>query len=177
MIKPDGDESIKEALPTFAGWAAQSTINCDKIDALFKATATTYTPTFAASGGGLTLGAGGSATAKYLRMFPGMVIGYFLLNMGGAGFAAGTGVYTLTLPLTVHANLLTFATWVSVGKAIFQDNSAVLTSSVFEVMIDTAGLTLIFRSPDGAAWGNTLPVALAQNDKLSGYFMYPTNVP
>lgn len=174
LIKPDINESIKEDLPTFDGWATQNGANMDVLDALFRATTHTWTPSWTASVNP-TLGATGFVEGKYIRYFPRMVAGFFRIYTGGAGFAAGTGSYSLSVPVAIASELDTFQNELVVGKAAFYDDSAVATSSAFTVMYSTAGDTLFLRQPANDVWSATSPVVPAQQDRLSGYFMYPTS--
>lgn len=175
LIKPDVNESIQEDLPTYAGWAAQNAINCDKIDALFRTSTHTWTPTWTGSVNP-TLGAGGFLEGKYVRLFPQMVIGFFRIYTGGAGFNPGTGLYSLAAPVVIHPDLNAFSGEVTVGKAAFYDDSAAATSSAFTVHYSTLGTNLFLKQVTNDVWGAATPVALAQQDRISGYFMYPTQV-
>lgn len=174
LIKPDTSESIKENLPTFAGWADQNADNCDQIDALFRHTTHTYSPAWTADTLNPTLGAGGAVAGKYIRLFPRMVFGYFTIFAGGAGFATGTGLYRLSLPVAMSAELLTLNESFPVGKAYIHDNDVVANSSTFIVMYDIANTVFFFRKWDGDSWRSTTPFTPAQNDRVSGYFTYPT---
>lgn len=173
LIKPDKVESIKANMPTFAGWASQNGTNCDKLDALFRATATTYTLNWTADTLNPTLGAGGFAEGKYIRLFPRAVLVFFRLFAGGAGFAAGTGAYKFNFPFTVAPELVTVNDSIPIGKAVFFDSSAALSSSVFEVVY-TPTTQFFLRPPGGGSWSATAPIVPAQNDRVSGYFIYPT---
>lgn len=176
LIKPDIDESIKENLPTFPGWAAQNASNCDKIDSLFRASTSTYTLNWTASTSNPTLGSGGFTEGKYIRLFPRMTFVFFRIFMGGAGFATGSGHYRINLPFAVDPAVAAFtAEGLTIGKAIFQDASAVLTSSVFLVDYLNTSSVCIFRPSAGGLWDNASPVVPAQNDRISGYVMYPTS--
>lgn len=175
LIKPDGSEKIKEELPTYAGWAAQNANNMDVIDGLFRASNTTFTPTWGAATTPPTLGAGGFVEGKYLRLWPRMVIAYYRIYCGGAGFAAGSGQYSLTLPVAVPTEFNNFSDAVTVGKAILYDDSAVLTSDLLTVMWSKTGNNLFLRIPAGGTWSNTNPFTLAQQDRVSIYIMYPTS--
>lgn len=174
LIKPDTDEMIMADMPTFPGWASQNSDNCDKLDALFRKTTHSYTPTWTADVGNPTLGSGGAIDARYMRVFPRMVFIYFRLFTGGAGFLAGTGLYRLSLPVAMAPEIAAMNTETAIGKTYFHDNSAVSTSTVFVTMYDHANNVMNFRRHDGSYWNNTNPVTLDQNDRISGYCMYPT---
>lgn len=177
LIKPDADESIKENLPTFAGWADQNADNCDVLDALFRAETLTWTPTWTADTTSPTLGAGGFIEGKYIRLTPRMTYGYFRIFTGGAGFAAGSGTYHISAPpAVVPSEFTTFFNNVVIGKVALFDNDTVLTSSNMIMLYDVASTNFYFRSSTGSTWNPTTPITLAQNDRLAGYFMYPTSV-
>lgn len=175
LIKPDTAESIKENLPTFPGWAAQNTINMDKIDALFRASTASYTLNWTADTLNPTLGAGGFAEGKFVRLYPRWVVGFFRLFAGGAGFAAGTGVYKFNLPTGVAAE---FATTVDdaipIGKCALLDADAALTSSNMLIVYTPPTNRFFMRPSAGGNFAPTVPITLAQNDRVSGYFMYAT---
>jgi hypothetical protein len=176
LIKPDGNESIQEELPTFPGWAAQNALNCDKIDSLFRHTTHNYTPTWTTdTGSNPTLGASGAIDGKYLRLWPRMVFAYFRIYTGGAGFLTGTGIYRLTLPVAMAPEIIAMNTESALGKAYLHDDSSAATSTVCVVMYNHANNVLEFRRSDGSYWNNTTPFTLAQQDRLSGYIMYPTS--
>lgn len=174
LIKPDGNESIKANMPTFAGWAAQNTINMDKVDALFRGDVNTYTLTWGATGVAPTLGTGGFTEGKFIRLFPRLVVVFIRIFAGGAGFAAGTGVYTLNLPVAIDSSFAAFTDTAPMGKMVFQDNSAILTSSVFPLIYFPTTSVILARPAEGGTWSPTVPVIPAQNDRYSGYFIYPT---
>lgn len=175
LIKPDGSEKIKEELPTFPGWAAQNGLNCDKIDSLFRATTHTYSPSWTGSGGNPTLGAGGFVEGKYLRVYPRIVVGYFRIFTGGAGFLAGTGTYRLSVPATIASELDGFADTVPIGMASLHDNDSVVNSQTMGVVYHVSTDLINLRPSSGGSWSTTSPITLAQNDRVSGYFMYPTS--
>lgn len=179
LIKPDLNESIKQALPTFQGWATQNQINSNKIDGLFRAAASTISLTFAASSGGWAAGAGGFTSSKVIRILPRMAICSFIVDMGNAGFTAGTGNYKLTgMNPTIDPIIdSTFGFAVPMGIATYYDSSAVVSCSVFGVEYDVTNKNMFFRCPDGTVWSNTNPVALGTLDRISGYFIYPTTDP
>jgi hypothetical protein len=180
LIKPDTSESIREALPTFTGWAAQNTVNADKLDTLFRAATASYTPVWGGTTSPPTLGAGGFTEGKYIRIFPRMVAVFFRLFLGGAGAAVGSGSYTIDLPVAIDPAFATpsvFSVNIPVGKAIYQDNSAVLTSSNFTLHYSVTFNKIMAYTATGGTWSPTIPTALQQQDRFSGYFIYPTAVP
>jgi len=176
LIKPDTSESIKEDLPTFDGWAAQNADNMDKIDSLFRSESSgTYTLTWGATTTPPTLGAGGFTEGKYIRLFPRMVVVFFRIFMGGVGAANGSGNYTLNLPpVAIDSSFSDFSDTLPIGKMIFQDNNAVLTSSIFTLVYHPVSGLLRARAAEGGTWASGYPIAPQQNDRYSGYFMYPT---
>lgn len=176
LIKPDQAEEIRKNLPTFPGWAEQNKLNCDKLDALFRATTHTWTPAWTASSNP-TLGAGGFIEGKYIRIYPRMVVGYFRIYTGGAGFATGSGGYRISVPVPIAAELAGFLQEVPIGRAGFYDDSAAATSSMFTVMYSISGGTMFMKLPLNDSWTDSNPVVLAQQDRLTGYFMYPTSTP
>lgn len=175
LIKPDSDEFIKENLPTFPGWAAQNEFNMDTLDALFRKSTHTYTPAWTATTTNPTLGAGGFVDASFVRLFPRMVICHFRIFTGGAGFAAGTGTYLLSLPTGIASEFTSFFNSVALGKAILLDNDTVLNCSNMEVLYDVGTAKLYMRTATGSSFGATIPITLAQNDRVSGYFIIPTS--
>lgn len=175
LIIPDTDEKIQEDLPTYAGWAAQNEVNCDKIDALFRLTTHTWGLTWTASVNP-TLGAGATFESKYIRLLPRLVICWFRIYVGAAGFLPGTGGYSLNIPVAMDPSIDAFQSEFPVGKAYFNDDSAAGTSSVFTVMYSTVGKNVFMRQQTNDLWSATSPVTVAQNDRLTGYFMYPTAV-
>lgn len=182
LIKPDVDESIKENLPTFAGWAGQNADNMDKIDSLFRddSNSAFYTPVWTAGATPVVLGAGGSVAGKVIRIFPSMVIVHFKIFTGGAGFAPGAGSYRMTLPTGythIASEIATFFESPPIGKAILMDNDSVATSSIMTCHYDLSVGNIHFRGAAGGLWNPTSPITLAQNDRVSGFIMYPTEDP
>jgi len=178
LIKPDSNESIKANMPTFPGWAVQNGLNCDKLDSLFRHTSThTWTPTWTADTTNPTLGAGGFTDGKYIRLYPRLVIGYFRLFTGVAGFAAGSGLYGFSLPVAPDPALLTMNDSFILGRGYIHDNDAAATSTASVLIYRIADNTLVFRGHAGDYWRNTSPMTLSQSDRASGYFIYPTVAP
>lgn len=176
LIKPDTLESIKPNLPTFPGWAFQNGQNCDKIDALFRASNSTWTPLWTGTSNP-AVGTGGFIEGKYLRLFPRLVIGFFRIFTGTASFTAGSGSYSLSIPVPIASELDGFNSEMTIGKACFLDASAVATCSAFNVCYSPPSDVMFLRAPTGDTWSATNPVVPAVNDRISGYFMYPTSTP
>lgn len=174
LIKPDLNESIKVNGPAI-GWAAQNALNCDVEDGLFRNSQHTYAASWLANAVNPTLGAGGFVEGKCVRLFPRMIMGFFRIFTGGAGFAPGTGIYRVTLPASMAAELYNFDDSVVIGKAILLDFDAVATCSNMLVVFDKGTACAFLRPAAGASFFSTNPITLAQNDRVSGYFMYPTS--
>ncbi len=173
LIKPDEDEFIKENLPTYPGWASQNATNMDIIDGLFRKSATTYAATWTA-GSPPTLGSGGFTEGKYIRYHPRMVYGNYRILTGGAGFVPGSGLYQINLPFAADPALLTFNDSVPIGKAYLLDADNVANATVLVAMLSVSSGSMFWRKHNGFVWSFNDPFVLAQNDRLSGYFMYPT---
>jgi len=176
LIIPDADEKIQEDLPTYDGWASQNADNMDNVDRLFRFTNTTYVPVLTAIGGAHTLGAGGFITGKYMRVMPSLVVGHILFYAGGAGFVAGVSDYRISVPLAMEPDIAALTDTIPVGKGILYDDSAAATSSVLVVLYHVASNTFVCRDPSGGPFGATSPITLAQQDRFSLYFCYPTSV-
>lgn len=174
LIKPDLSESIKENLPTFAGWATQNGINQDKLDALFRASTGTYTLTWGGTTTPPVLGTGGFTEGKYIRLFPRMVVVFFRIFAGTTGFTAGSGSYTLNLPFAMDSSFAAFSHTAPIGKMVFMDSSAAVTSSAFPLIYSPTSSLVFARPSEGGTWTAALPVAPGQSDRYSGYMMYPT---
>lgn len=175
LIKPDVDESIREDLPTFPGWASQNEDNCDKIDSLFRKNGTTYTLNWTGSGSNPVLGAAGFTEGKFVRLFPRMVFVTFRIFTGGAGFTVGSGTYRINLPATLDPDLVAYGgEALPLGRCMFQDSSAALTSSSFLMSYLASSNLVVARPSAGVVWTDTNPVVLGQNDRISGYLLYPT---
>ncbi len=176
LIKPDTAEEIRQNLPTFVGWAAQNASNCDKLDGLFRADTFTYTPNWIGSTTNPVLGTGGYVEGKYVRLFPRLVYGFVRIFAGGAGFSAGTGsIYSVSLPpVAMDASLTGFNSEMSVGRGAYFDVSSIADNTAMETMYSTISNAFFMRTPTLNVWSPTAPTAMAQNDRVSFYFKYPT---
>lgn len=95
---------------------------------------------------------------------------------GGSGFATGSGLYNLTLPVAISDQLDGLPLDIAIGKSFFLDASATATSTDMTVMYSPSTNLIFFRKQDGDAWRHNAPVTLAQNDKMVAHFCYPTKV-
>lgn len=176
LIKPDISEKIKEDLPTFPGWASQNADNMDMIDSLFRASTATYSIAWTGAGSNPTIGSGGLLEGKYVRFFPRMVAVFFRIHFGSAGFVAGSGQYRISVPVAPDPNFAGFLDMIPIGKAMYQDASTTLTNSVYSVNWYPAANNLVLRPSTGDVWSSTVPIVPAQDDKISGFCIYPTAV-
>lgn len=173
LIKPDINESIRQNLPTYPGWPTQNVNNMTIIDNLFRASTSSYALTLAAATSGPTLGAGSLLEGKYVRLWPRMVIGFFRIYLGAAGFAAGTGDYRINLPSTMDPTLAASdgSRTLPVGKALYRDANSLPNSSVMLVEYDPASNRMVFQRAQGSIFSSA---DAEQDDRITGYFMYPT---
>src|SRR3954464_2000207 len=158
LIKPDDDESIKAVVsPPSDGWVVQNAANMNVIDALFRASNGTYTLNLTATVNP-TLGTSGFTEGKYTRLWPRMVFVFFRFYMGTAtGFLAGTGSYRINVPFTLDATMIAADPTRSlpIGRALFKDNSAAVTSSVLIPLYDCTNNNVAFGKANGGLLGNT----------------------
>lgn len=174
LIKPDVDESIQEDLPTFPGWAVQNGQNCDKIDGLFRNSTPAWSPSWLGGGGNPVLGSGGIVEGKYVRLHPRLVVGWYRIHTGGAGFSPGSGLYQLTLPVAADTTFTGFQDSIPIGKAFLLDADTVASATVLVGMYSVSSGTMFWRKHNGFVWSFNDPFVLAQTDRVTGYFMYPT---
>jgi len=174
LIKPDQNESIKQALPTFPGWASQNATNQDKIDSVFRNSSTTYTLNWTGAVSNPAVGSGGFTEGKYVRLFPRLVIVFFRIWLGNSGIVVGSGEYRISAPFSFDPIFTRFTDTIPIGRAAFFDASAAATCSTFTVNYRSSENVVVMRPPEGGFWAANFPVVPAIQDRWSGYFMYPT---
>lgn len=170
LIRPDSNEPIPN-------WPAQNGSNMDTLDALFKSSQGVWIPTFTGDTTNPTIGSGGFIEGRWLRLWPKMIFAHMRINMGGAGFLAGSGRYRFTLPFTPSIEMQVFNQEYPIGKAIVTSAASVANSAVMEALYDISTTTMVFRSSGGNYMQSTIPFTWAQNDKLSCHLMFPTASP
>jgi hypothetical protein len=134
---------------------------------------TSYTPALTSSGTQPVLGTGSVATGKYVQINK-FVYGYFNLQFGTAGITAGTGNYFISLPVASARTTGNFWEY-NLGTGSFNDNSS---ANDFMVKFNFASATTMaayywsaFNSTL-AGLGAAAPVAIATQDRFSGFFAY-----
>lgn len=177
LIKPDTDESIKANLPTFAGWAAQNGINQDKLDALFRVSTGSWSPTWTADTTNPTLGTGGFVEGKYVRLWPRMVLCYWRVFAGTASFSGGLGNYRTNLPFAIAPEIAAMNNEVPLGRGCLISNSVPANATLLLPRWDVAAGNVVFGRDDNGYWVSTAPFTFGNNDRASMYMMYPTAVP
>lgn len=131
---------------------------------------TAYTPTLQGSTTNPTLGTGSVATMRYLQAGKD-VRGYFNITFGTAGAAAGSGTYSVTLPVNASSNYNGH----SVGRAVIFDSS---TSAIGYIdVVASSGILLLRYAatyPTGTLTSvtNAVPWTWAENDYIRGTFAY-----
>jgi hypothetical protein len=118
-----------------------------------------------------TMGTGAVRSGHYVVM-PGASVAYtFFIQFGNSGVAAGTGQYTVTLPITaaVPGGSGVFP---AIGTIIALDTSAstILAGSCYVPGSNPSVVSLILNT---AAATNTLPWVWAAGDYIAGTIVYP----
>lgn len=116
--------------------------------------AQTYTPTFSATTTPPTLGTGGSTSGRYMRLGD-LVFVWISVTFGSSGVDAGSGTYTLSLPVTATTGILHFGTgrWLHDTTDIGVD--IILSSSTTVVMRRralTTGEDLLVQHNSPVTW-------------------------
>lgn len=131
---------------------------------------TSFVPTLSASTPP-TMGTGAVRSGHYVVM-PGASVAYtFFIQFGSSGVAAGTGQYTITLPLTAAVPGGT-GVFPAIGTIIALDTSAstILSGSCYVPGSNPSVVSLILST---AAATNTLPWVWAAGDYIAGTIVYP----
>lgn len=160
LIKPDLQEVIK------ANWTTQHAQNMNSIDEALRIAWDTYTPVWASSGTQPVIGSGGSIIGNYCELGKNFISVWILLRVGGTGFSAGSGNYTLSLPFNVDKTLA-FETCFGVAH-LHDDNSALNTQAGVPVISNTGNDEIqIYTDSSNFSWSPTAPFTLAQGDLVS----------
>jgi hypothetical protein len=144
----------------------------------------TYSPSLTATTTNPNLGADGTTAGTYLELPGGFILGYFTIVFSGAGAAAGTGTYLVSLPValdtTFHSSSIGGGTVHDIlGKFTLRDGSTDLTSMTGIVRRALAAETTLVRlTPEGFSGKaadevtSSSPFTWASGDALSGNFVY-----
>jgi hypothetical protein len=128
----------------------------------------TYTPALTASGSNPTLGTGSSVNGSYNQIGK-TIIGEADIIFGTAGFAAGTGVYEISMPVAPISG--STGTGIIAGSGVFFDASGT-TFSVFQLRWQTSSTCRMIYHGGGTGLSATAPVVPAINDRIHCIFMY-----
>lgn len=132
----------------------------------------TYTPTLSATTTPPTMGTG-NIRSGYYTILPGPAIHFqFFIKFGTSGSAAGSGTYTVSLPVN-SASPFGSSAHSSLGAAMLADQSA-SSLRVGTVFVDGSDLTTVrFVTEGGVPTTSSAPWAWANGDYLSGSIIYP----
>jgi hypothetical protein len=134
---------------------------------------TSYTPVLSSSGTQPSLGTGGTAVGKYIQINK-FVHGYFNIQFGTSAITVGTGNYFVSLPVASARS--TGAFWEqNVGTGTFGDNSTGTDYNMkFNFQSSTTLIAYYWTTFNGqlAALGAAAPVAIAVQDRITGFFTY-----
>jgi len=129
---------------------------------------TDYTPVLTAATTNPTLGTGGGMAGRYIQVGK-LVTYWFNITFGTSGAAAGSGAYTISLPVAAR----TFGT-LSAGGVILraaglstQGHSTLLASTTLRLLYWTAAV-----NGSLVAVAHNLPGVFTNNDSLRGYITY-----
>jgi hypothetical protein len=176
LIKPDLLESIKPNGP-MPGWAAQNALNMNAIDSAFHRDDDTWNPAWTGDVSNPSLGTGGFVQGRWFRVYRKMVIAWFRIYTGSSGFSAGSGTYRLDLPFTMAAAVDAIAAGLEtpIGRAYLRDDSSVIGSEIASVCYAPDTNNLFLRTESGS-WAPTAPFTITNEDRVTGYFIYPTDI-
>lgn len=183
LIKPGLKEKIKPDVANgFEGWASQNADNCDTIDEVFRLEVSAregeYIPFWSASSVNPTIGSDGFIIGHYIRIWPNVVFGWVILDVGTAanGFDNGSGVYRISPPPVDFTSIVANP---QAGIAFLRDAGGPSTNSqLMEVKITSLGLTFGPNlSSFNSRWGDDIPFVLEESDRMSCYFTYFTDDP
>lgn len=131
----------------------------------------TYTPVLGASTTAPTLGTGSTATGLYQQSgLHGLVTGHCDIKAGTSGTTAGSGIYTVSLPVTALVGGA-----LNIGQGYFLDSSTATTYLLIARLISSTTFRLYFNGNSAGTLGAgsaTIPGTLAVSDELHMWFEY-----
>lgn len=131
---------------------------------------TAYTCTLTSSGTAPNIGATGFQTGRWMRIGR-TVFMQFRINMSGAGFAAGTGNYSIALPVNADTTIATARCGIVTVGSTNDSGSCIMlyvsTATTFQGIYSAT-----YASGVGTTWGAGNPVALATGCNLFGWATY-----
>lgn len=127
-----------------------------------------WSPTLAGSVTNPTLGTGSSTEGAYLRIGS-LVIAYASVVFGSSGSSAGSGYYSLDLPVAVAgATKIT-----ALGSGWLYDSSGTDRYSATAVRIDNSNLRLVFGAGTAGDYvGASTPFAWSTSDQIHVNLQY-----
>lgn len=140
--------------------AVLTAANLNAIGAAWEA----WTPTLTASTTNPTLGTGSSRVGRYGQVNK-IVTGYGKITFGTAGTAAGSGFYSVTVPLTAQAS----APSVPIGPVFLFDGGINVRVGV---LVLTSTTTATMRYDAGGLVSNAAPWAWGANSQIQYSFTY-----
>jgi hypothetical protein len=133
----------------------------------------TYTPALTAPTTNPTLGSGSSVVGRYVRGGR-MVTVWVRIGFGSSGVSAGSGQYTVSLP--VAASTITASSSNGSGQAIgfghIRDDGSTSNNTVISVNLTTATTVRFVVAPGGAV-SESNPISWAANDVITFQACYP----
>jgi|ERR1044072_421263 hypothetical protein len=181
LAKPTEAELSLEWARTSKLQEDNNLIIIDKMDVNLVA----YTPVLAAQTTAPTVGTG-FTEGEYMD-FQGFIMGTFCLEFFDAGITVGSGEYGISLPAVVDNSYHSVGTAFNqnigqfhcIGEGYIWDNSSVGNSGSVALDAVTVGgvsyarlVTETFVGKTSRLFRDSMPFALATNDKITGSFLY-----
>lgn len=129
----------------------------------------TYTPTLTAASSNPTLGTASSATGHFYRVGQ-LCTAFFRIKAGTSGFAAGSGLYRISMPLTAASFMYT-TNFYRAGVCNFFDASAPLDYTGLLYFVGTGAVEISIHGR-GTAQTDADPVVPANLDEWTGSCTY-----
>lgn len=128
-----------------------------------------YSPALTAASSNPTLGTGSSTSGRFYRVGQ-LCVAHFRVKAGTVGFAAGSGLYRISAPLSAASFMYT-ANFFRCGTGFFYNSSAP-TNYLASFYFVGAGQVEINIDGRGTAQTGADPVVPSNNDEWSGTLTY-----
>lgn len=122
---------------------------------------TSFTPALTASSVNPTLGSGSTTSGRYKVIASGLVIFNARIVFGSSGAAAGTGTYSVSLPVAANTTIV----FINSAVALFDSSSSTRTMAALIVATSTTAQIWPNAATSGAT--NAVPWTWAASDQIN----------